>query len=165
MTDRPNVLFLMDDEHRADVLGYAGDDVVRTPTLDRLADEGVVFENAYTPAPRCVPARQCLAAGQLPDSCGCRRYGDDLPLRTRTFARQFTEHGYHTVAAGKLHHPGWDKLQDWRNTSARRCRWTIGTSTNRSRVPSTPARLRSGHRSTRSDERASAAVGTDRWTT
>jgi choline-sulfatase len=104
----------MDDEHRADVLGYAGDDVVRTPTLDRLADEGVVFENAYTPAPRCVPARQCLAAGQLPDSCGCRRYGDDLPPRTRTFARQFTEHGYHTVAAGKLHHPGWDKLQGWR---------------------------------------------------
>lgn len=76
MPDRPNDLFLVDDEHRPDVLGYAGDDVVRTPNVDRLAETGVTFSNAYTPSPRCVPARQCLAAGQLPrtvDASGTAR--------------------------------------------------------------------------------------------
>ena len=66
MKKRPNILFLMSDQHRADVSGYAGDPVVRTPTLDRLAGSGVVFANAYTPSPICVPGRQCLMAGQLP---------------------------------------------------------------------------------------------------
>lgn len=113
MADLPNVLFLMDDEHRADVLGYAGDDVVRTPTLDWLAETGVVFENAYTPAPRCVPARQCMMAGQLPNTCGCRVYGEDLPPRSMTWARRLAQHGYDTVAAGKLHHPGEDPTQGW----------------------------------------------------
>ena len=48
---RPNILFLMSDEHRADVTGYAGGPVVRTPKLDELARTGVVFHNAYTPSP------------------------------------------------------------------------------------------------------------------
>jgi choline-sulfatase len=113
MADRPNVLFLMDDEHRADVLGYAGDEVVRTPNLDRLADEAVTFENAYTPSPRCVPARQCMMSGQLPRTCGCETYGEDLPPESMTFARRFAQYGYETVAAGKLHHPGPDKAQGW----------------------------------------------------
>lgn len=52
MSDKPpNVLFLMSDEHRPDVASYEGNGVVRTPTLDWLAEGGVVFANAYTPAP------------------------------------------------------------------------------------------------------------------
>jgi choline-sulfatase len=113
MPDRPNVLFLMNDEQRPDVLGYAGDDVVRTPTLDRLAETGVTFENAYTPAPRCMPARQCMMSGQLPRTCGCERYGQDLPPGSMTFARRLAQYGYETVAAGKLHHTGEDRAQGW----------------------------------------------------
>lgn len=64
--EHPTVLFLMDDEHRPDMLGYAGDDVVRTPTLDTLTTDACVFESAYTPAPRCIPARQCMMIGELP---------------------------------------------------------------------------------------------------
>jgi choline-sulfatase len=119
MPDRPNVLFLMDDEHRPDVLGYAGDDVVRTPTLDRLAETGVVFENAYTPSPACMPARQCMMSGQLPRTCGCETYGDDLPPRSMTFSRRLAQHGYDTVAAGKLHHTGEDKAQGWQTLVGR----------------------------------------------
>jgi choline-sulfatase len=111
--DHPNVLFLMDDEHRPDVLGYAGNDVVRTPTLDRLAEDAVVFENAYTPAPRCIPARQCMMVGELPRTCGVEAFGQDLPRESRTFARQFAEAGYDTVACGKLHHNGYDQMQGW----------------------------------------------------
>jgi choline-sulfatase len=113
MPDRPNVLFLMDDEHRPDVLGYAGNDVVRTPTLDRLAADSVVFENAYTPSPRCMPARQCMMSGQLPRTCGCESYGEDLAPQSMTFSRRFAQYGYDTVAAGKLHHTGEDKAQGW----------------------------------------------------
>ena len=63
---RPNILFLMSDEHRADVTGYAGGPVVRTPKLDELARTGVVFHNAYTPSPICIPGRQALMSGQFP---------------------------------------------------------------------------------------------------
>jgi choline-sulfatase len=109
----PNVLFLMADEHRADVAGYAGDAVVRTPRLDALAADGVVFDHCYTPSPICVPARQCLAAGQFPRTCGVERYGQDLPPGSLTFARWFAEHGYETVCCGKLHHLGPDQMQGW----------------------------------------------------
>lgn len=51
MNARPNILFLMSDEHRPDVTGYEGNEVVRTPVLDELAKTGVVFQNAYTPSP------------------------------------------------------------------------------------------------------------------
>ena len=72
---RPNILFLMSDEHRPDVAGFAGDPVVRTPTLDGLAQSGVVFRNAYTPSPICIPGRQALMSGQLPRTCGCENFG------------------------------------------------------------------------------------------
>jgi choline-sulfatase len=111
---RPNILFLMSDQHRWDVAGFAGNSVVRTPVLDELARTGVTFDNAYTPSPVCVPARQCLTAGQLPSTCGCKNFGDDLPSQTRTFARVFSEHAYATVVCGKLHHDGLDQNQGWR---------------------------------------------------
>jgi len=116
--DRPNILFLMDDEHRPDVLGYAGDDVVRTPNLDRLAEDAVVFENAYTPSPACIPARQCLTTGQLPRTCGVLSYGPDIPPESMTFPRRLAQYAYDTTVSGKLHHSGKDKAQGWTNRIA-----------------------------------------------
>ena len=114
---RPNILFLMSDQHRADVAGFAGDAVVRTPTLDRLAETGVVFRNAYTPSPICVPARQCLMAGQLPKTCGCEGWVDLAP-GYRTFAREFWRYAYNTICSGKLHHQGPDQMQGWKQRIA-----------------------------------------------
>lgn len=114
---RPNILFLMSDEHRADVAGFAGNTVIRTPTLDRLAASGVVFRNAYTPSPICVPGRQCLASGQLPKTCGCEGWVDLTP-GYRTFAQEFSRYAYSTTCAGKLHHHGPDQMQGWRNRLA-----------------------------------------------
>lgn len=111
--ERPNILFLMSDEHRADVAGFAGDQVVRTPTLDWLAETGTVFRNAYTPSPICVPGRQCMMSGQLPETCGCRSYGEDLPPFSMTFARRLAQYAYETVCCGKLHHMGKDQMQGW----------------------------------------------------
>ncbi len=114
---RPNILFLMSDEHRPDVTGYEGNRVVRTPVLDRLAEKGVVFQNAYTPSPICVPARQCMMSGQLPKTCGCEGWVD-LQAGYRTFAREFSRYAYNTTCAGKLHHQGQDQMQGWRTRIA-----------------------------------------------
>ena len=112
MSKRPNILFLMSDQHRADVTGYEGNEVIRTPVLDELARTGVVFRNAYTPAPICIPGRQCMMAGQLPKTCGCEGWVDLQP-NYLTFARQFARHMYNTVCSGKLHHIGTDQMQGW----------------------------------------------------
>jgi choline-sulfatase len=66
MRKKPNILFLMSDEHRADVTGYEGNSVIRTANLDWLAKTGVEFRHAYTPSPICIPGRQSLMAGQFP---------------------------------------------------------------------------------------------------
>lgn len=113
MASTPNILFLMTDEHRFDVAGFAGDAVVRTPTLDALAERGIVFDNAYTPSPICIPARQSLMSGQLPRTTGCLQYGQDLSPGHDTFARTFSRHGWQTTACGKLHHMGPDQMQGW----------------------------------------------------
>jgi choline-sulfatase len=110
---RPNILFLMSDEHRADVAGFAGNSIVRTPNLDWLASTGTVFTNAYTPSPICIPGRQSLMAGQFPRTTGCEKYGQDLPPGHMTFSRRLAQFGYKTVVSGKLHHLGTDQMQGW----------------------------------------------------
>lgn len=110
---KPNILILMSDEHRHDFIGYAGDKIVRTPNLDWLAETGIVFNNCYTPSPVCVPGRQAMMAGQLPKTCGCIKYGDDLPPDYMTFAKRFSQYAYKTCICGKLHHYGLDQMQGW----------------------------------------------------
>ena len=54
-----------------------------------------------------------MAAGQLPRTCGCEVFGEDLPPGHMTFARRLSQYGYATVACGKLHHNGTDQMQGW----------------------------------------------------
>lgn len=110
---KPNILILMSDEQRADLGGFAGNHIVRTPNLDELARTGVVFTNAYTPSPICVPARQCILSGQLTKTCGCDGAWMDLAPGYHTYARRFAQYAYETVCAGKLHHIGTDQMQGW----------------------------------------------------
>jgi choline-sulfatase len=112
MPDRPNILFLMSDEHRADVTGYEGNPVVRTPVLDHLAETGIVFRNAYTPSPITVPTMQCLMAGQLPKTCGCEGW-TALEPGYMTFARVFSQYAYATVGCGRIMMQGTDQMQGW----------------------------------------------------
>jgi hypothetical protein len=64
MTQPPNILCILSDQHNAKVLGCARDGVVRTPNLDRLAAEGVLCEQAYCQNPLCVPSRASMLTGQ-----------------------------------------------------------------------------------------------------
>lgn len=112
MKKRPNILFLMSDQHRFDFTGYEGN-ITRTPNLDWLAETGAHFTNAYTPSPVCVPARQCMASGQLPRTCNCEKFVSDLTPNYMTFAKRFSQYAYKTVCCGKLHHQGTDQMQGW----------------------------------------------------
>ena len=66
MTRRPNVLLVMVDQMRHDTGGFAGHELVATPRLDALADDGVCFETAYCPSPVCSPARASWLTGLYP---------------------------------------------------------------------------------------------------
>ena len=66
-----NLLMIVADQHRADALGAFGRFDIKTPNLDRLAQNGTYFKNAFTPLPVCTPARQSMLTGLNPDSYGC----------------------------------------------------------------------------------------------
>src|SRR3954452_7190447 len=87
---RPNVLFILADEWRAQATGYNGDSNVRTPVLDRLAGESVSFGNAVSTTPVCCPYRASLITGQYPLTNGV--FINDVPLRPNgvTMGEAFT---------------------------------------------------------------------------
>ena len=100
---RPNVLLICTDHWPASLLGCAGHPVVRTPTLDQLAANGVHFPNAYSECPVCVPARRTLMTGLSPHSHGMLT-NSSLPMpEVPTLAQTFRDAGYQACAVGKLH--------------------------------------------------------------
>ncbi len=100
---RPNVVFVMADEWRAQALGYAGDPNVRTPVIDRFAARSLNFKQAISGAPVCCPARASLLTGQYPLSNGV--YLNDVPLNPQgvTLGEAFNRAGYNTGYIGKWH--------------------------------------------------------------
>ncbi len=103
---RPNVLMLMTDQHRADCLGAAGNRVIRTPNLDRLAREGALFDGAYSCTPTCTPARAALLTGLGPWRNGLLGYGEVGEHYAVELPRCFSQAGYETLGVGKMHwHP------------------------------------------------------------
>ena len=68
---RYNVILYFTDQQRADTLGCYGQELDVSPVLDKLAKEGVLFENAFTPQPVCGPARACIQTGRYPTETGC----------------------------------------------------------------------------------------------
>ena len=103
MPRKPNILLIMTDQHRADLMSCAGNSLVPTPNLDRLASRGVRFENAYCPYPACLASRSALLTGLYAHTTGAINNQDLLDWRYRTVAHHFAEHGYLTALIGKMH--------------------------------------------------------------
>ncbi|HEU5318609.1 MAG TPA: sulfatase-like hydrolase/transferase [Chloroflexota bacterium] len=103
MSRRPNVLWIMSDQHSSRALGCYGNGVVRTPRLDGLAAEGMQFDRAYCSYPVCVPARFTMLTGRYPHHHGAVGNRTPLPLRERTAAHHFGHAGYATAFLGKMH--------------------------------------------------------------
>ena len=114
MSARPNVLFMIADDHRFSGMGHVGREAVRTPALDALAARGTAFSKAYImgglSGAVCIPSRTSVhtgasvfrAAGDVDDIASPQNYGR-LNDGYSTRARTFREEGYHTFATGKWH--------------------------------------------------------------
>lgn len=103
MERKPNVVFFFSDQQRWDTLGCYGQKLNITPNLDRLAELGVRFENAFTCQPVCAPARACVQTGKYGTETGCYKNDIALPLDEKTLAHYFTEAGYEVAYVGKWH--------------------------------------------------------------
>ncbi|UCD27786.1 MAG: sulfatase-like hydrolase/transferase [Planctomycetota bacterium] len=102
-SNRPNVLVIYADQHRFDCLGAMGNPDVKTPNLDRLARDGVLFNNSFCVWPVCTPSRYSLLTGQYVRQHGGRSNRCTLQPGTPTFANILREAGYKTKAVGKMH--------------------------------------------------------------
>jgi arylsulfatase A-like enzyme len=109
---RPNLLLIMTDQQRWDTLGAAGNSVIRTPNLDRLARQGVLFNHAFSPAPICAPARAALLTGSAPSRLRFTANEGRLLDQSDTLATRLNQAGYFTQALGKMHFPQADGRHD-----------------------------------------------------
>ena len=104
--DGNNILVIMSDEHSRGIAGCYGDPLVRTPSLDRLAEDGTLFESAYTNCPICVPSRASFATGRYVHRIG---YWDNAFPYTGTppsWGHRLQEAGHRCDSIGKLHYRG-----------------------------------------------------------
>jgi choline-sulfatase len=105
-----NLLIIIADQLTAPALPCYGNRVARTPHLDRLAAEGVCFQNAYTNSPLCGPARNVLMTGMLPSSTGGYDNASLLASDIPTIGHHLRRAGYRTILAGKMHFVGPDQM-------------------------------------------------------
>ncbi len=102
-TARPNFLFFITDQHRADHLGCYGNPIVKTQNIDGLAASGLRFRNFYVACPICMPNRIVLMTGRMPTINGSRHNGIPLDLEAVTFVDLLRSAGYRTALIGKSH--------------------------------------------------------------
>lgn len=103
--ERPNILLIMSDEHNASVMGCAPNNIAHTPSLDRLAEKGIVFDTCYCNSPLCVPSRLSFTSGKYVSRVGawnneCWLPSDDYP----SVARLANDSGYESFLCGKMHY-------------------------------------------------------------
>jgi choline-sulfatase len=118
---RPNIVFIMTDQHRWDCVGANGNRLIKTPNLDRLAARGANFTHAFVSSPVCVPSRISFFTGRYAHSHRNRVNYTPLDPSEVLMQARLKEAGYQTVAVGKLHytpptpevarHTGWDLVE------------------------------------------------------
>ncbi len=108
--EKKNILIVMADQLTAKALGCYGNDDVKSPHIDQLAEEGVVFESAYCSSPLCTPARYAFMTGQNISQCGGYDNAAYMPATMPTFAHYLRLMGYKTCLSGKMHFVGADQL-------------------------------------------------------
>lgn len=101
--EQPNILFLYSDDQAANMTGFEGHPLIKTPHLDQLASEGVFFPRCYVPTPMCAPSRACVLTGQYPHTHTVTT--NNLPLKpgVETLSALLTKHGYACGIVGKWH--------------------------------------------------------------
>lgn len=110
MSKRPNFLFIVTDQHRADHLGCYGNTVVRTPHIDAIADNGQLWDRFYVANPICMPNRASIMTGRMSSLHGARHNGIPLSRDHTTFVELLKDAGYRTGLIGKSHLQGFTGL-------------------------------------------------------
>ncbi|NHZ87196.1 MAG: sulfatase-like hydrolase/transferase, partial [Planctomycetia bacterium] len=101
--NKPNILWICSDQQRWDTLGCYGNSFVRTPNIDRLAGQGVLFERSYSQSPVCTPSRASFLTGRYPRTTLCRENGQNIPENTILVTKLLADAGYTCGLSGKLH--------------------------------------------------------------
>jgi len=113
---KPNIIFILTDDQRWDALGFAGNALIQTPEMDRLATQGTYFENAFVTTPICAASRASLLTGLYERTHGYSFGQGDIrqPYMDQSYPVQLREAGYHTGFFGKfgLSYPGFPDLFD-----------------------------------------------------
>jgi arylsulfatase len=113
---KPNILLIMCDQLRADSLASYGNPLVQAPHMNRIAEQGVTFERAYSRTPVCVPARYGLMSGKAPFRLGLTDNNNKLKPIQNPLPELLKLSGYFTCAVGKMHfspvraHYGFDRM-------------------------------------------------------
>jgi arylsulfatase A-like enzyme len=118
MSEKMNVLLITTDQHRVDMLGCYGNRILKTPNLDKFANESVRFTNAFCTNPMCMPNRATLLTGYYPNVHGVRSNGINLPTDIPTITQTLVKRGYHTINVGKTHFNFWTPPYKPKNHSA-----------------------------------------------
>lgn len=105
---KKQVILIMTDTQRVDMVGCYGHPDMKTPNLDRLAAEGTRFDCAYTTQPVCQPARSAIFTGSYPHSCASWSNCMGPSENVQTIGRRLTDHGIHSAYIGKWHLDGGD---------------------------------------------------------
>ena len=104
---RPNILFLLSDEHSYRFMGHVpedrGGEPVDTPAFDRLASHSTVFTDAYCQMPLCTPSRLCLLTGREVRRAGAWNNASVLRPELSTLPGTLRDAGYETCLVGKMH--------------------------------------------------------------
>lgn len=101
---RPNILFLMDDQHRGDCTRADGNTAIHTPNIDRIGNEGARFSRAYSCSPTCTPARSALLTGLGPWNHGMLHMVGMALKYPFTKPQALRDAGYYTCGIGKMHY-------------------------------------------------------------
>lgn len=102
---KPNILFVLSDDHSAPFLHCYGREEMKTPNLDRFAAEGLLFRRMFTGAPQCVPSRATIMTGRSPVACRMTRFSAPLPRDEVTFPELLKkEAGYFVGCCGRTYH-------------------------------------------------------------
>ena len=110
MADRPNILWFCTDQQRADTIHSLGNPHIRTPSIDRLAADGIAFNRAYCTSPICTPSRVSFLTGRYPRTTRARwNANTEFPADEVLITRLLADSGYDCGLVGKLHIAGADK--------------------------------------------------------
>ena len=110
MRDKPNILLIMADQLAAQALSIYGNLVCKTPNIERLASQGVTFNNNYSNNPLCVPSRASMLTGKLSPEIQVYDNGNEIASSVPTMAHYMRSFGYQTFLSGKMHFIGPDQL-------------------------------------------------------